>query len=103
MVCFFSSSADWNHNHAGIKAVPYFTDALVQNCLIVLNPCKFQHTVNYGKHPLSADLDILNISLQLFPFIQMLSCQIRITDDGIHRRPDIMGHIEQKCGFCLIG
>ena len=48
-------------------------------------------------------MDLVHIFTDFFRFLQMVSGKFCVTEDRIHRCPDIMRHIEQEGRFRLVG
>ena len=47
--------------------------------------------------------DLFEILLRAFVDVRIAECNLVQTDDGVHRSADLVAHIGQKDGFCLIG
>ena len=64
--------------------------------------CHFQHLIDDRRQQRTRHLHFLQIFPRLFRTIQMLFQKAGKSGDGIHRRPYIVAHIEQKPSLCLI-
>ena len=70
--------------------------------LIVLDSGKIQNIVQQHQQVLSAHLNVLHVIFQLCRVVQMPGGKVCVTDNGVHGRADIMGHIEQEGGFGVV-
>ena len=58
-----------------------------------------QHLINDGQQQAACVLNLPKIASRLFLIIEISIQQLREAHDGVHRRPDIMAHIEEEA--CL--
>ncbi len=61
--------------------------------LSALNAAHIQYIVDQAEQMIARSRDLRQIVLYLFPVIKMRRRQRRKTDDRVHRRPYVMGHI----------
>ena len=48
------------------------------------------------------NVNLFDVVVNSWRYVAFLAGQVRITDNGIHRRPDVMGHVEQELAFCPV-
>ena len=79
------------------------TVGFIQGGLAAFNPRHFQDIIDKRQQKVIGGLYLLDVRQGQFLIIQMLFQQFRKPDDGVHGRADIMGHIEEECGFRRAG
>ena len=71
--------------------------------LAAFDAAHIQHVVDQTEQMIAGRGDFTQIILHLLLIIHMSSGKRGKTYDGVHRRPDIVGHIVQERGFCPVG
>ena len=69
--------------------------------LAALDLGNVQDIVDQRQQVVAGGADLLQRVRNHFRFTNMVSGDIGIADDGVHRRPDIVGHIGKKIVLCL--
>ena len=69
--------------------------------LAALDLGNVQDIVDQRQQVVAGGADLLQRVRNHFRFSNMVSGDIGIADDGVHRRPDIVGHIGKKIVLCL--
>ncbi len=71
--------------------------------LAAFDAAHIQHVVDQTEQMIAGRGDFTQIILHLLLIIHMSSGKRGKTYDGVHRRPDIVGHIVQERGLCPVG
>ena len=75
----------------------------LQRDLSTLNAAYIQHIIDKGQKMLAGNGYLFQIVLYLVMVVDVRLRQRGETDDGIHGRPDIVGHIKQEFPLGKIG
>ena len=71
--------------------------------LAALDTAHIQHIIDQAQQMIAGRCDLSQVILHLFGIINMCRRKGCKSNDGIHRRPDIMGHIIQECRLRFVG
>ena len=75
---------------------------VIQNHLTAFNLGHIQNIINQPHQQTAGQIDFFQAVLHLHRFLQMLLRDLGHPDNGVHRRPYIMGHIGKEPAFRLI-
>ena len=71
--------------------------------LSALNPAHVQNIIDQAQQMVAGCGDLGQIILDLLGIVDMRCGKGRKSDDSVHRRPDVVGHIIEKCSLCPVG
>ena len=74
-----------------------------QHSLAALDAGHFQHIVDEREQKCAGRAYLLGVIQHLVLLVDVLFQKLRKADDGVHRGADVMAHIEQEAGLCLVG
>ncbi len=93
--------------HLGGKHVMHILHGLlhIRGCNVqfqfpALDAAHFQNVIDERQKVVAGSLNLVKKALHVFRKIRLPFRQFDIADDGIHGGADVMGHIEEECGFC---
>ena len=72
---------------------------LINLDLAVLDAAHVQHVVDEGKEVLAGGGDLLQVVQHLLAVVDVGRGQRREADDGVHRRADVVAHVEEELPF----
>ncbi len=99
----FCSHLSLNDRSQIMQYIRNMYNILVKSYGSTLNTAHVQDLIDQTEQMGSRCLYFSKIILHLFQIIYAGLGKCGKTYDCIHRRPDIMGHIAEKCGLCTVG
>ena len=85
-----------------IQNIRQGTWLFIQMHFPAFNTAHIQNVIDQAQQMVSRCHNLFQIFRYLFLVVHMRDCKSGKSDNRVHRRADVMGHIGQKDAFCLV-